>query len=111
MKSGIHPKYHEVLVTCACGETFKTRSTNPELRLEICSKCHPFFTGRQKLIDSAGRVERFEKRYKAATPAPAAPEAGASQPATQGVGRSARRIGATRAKAGKKSGKGAPAGA
>ena len=64
MKSGIHPTYHEVVVTCACGETFKTRSTTQELRLEICSKCHPFFTGKQKLIDSAGRVERFEKRYK-----------------------------------------------
>src|SRR5262245_47245028 len=111
MKSGIHPKYHEVMVTCACGETFKTRSTNPELRLEICSKCHPFFTGRQKPIDPAGPVERFEKRYKAATPTPAAPEAGATPAAAQAVGRSARRIGATRATAGKKSGKGAPTGA
>jgi large subunit ribosomal protein L31 len=64
MKSGIHPKYHEVVVTCACGDTFRTRSTNPELRLEICSKCHPFFTGKQKLVDSAGRVERFQKRYQ-----------------------------------------------
>ncbi|HEU4403073.1 MAG TPA: 50S ribosomal protein L31 [Candidatus Polarisedimenticolia bacterium] len=64
MKSGIHPEYHEVMATCACGETFLTRSTQKELRLEICSKCHPFFTGKQKLIDSAGRVERFEKRYR-----------------------------------------------
>jgi large subunit ribosomal protein L31 len=111
MKSGIHPKYHEVMVTCACGETFRTRSTNPELRLEICSKCHPFFTGRQKLIDSAGRVERFEKRYKAATPAPETPAAGATGAEPAAVGRSARRIGATRSKAGRKSGKGAPAGA
>jgi len=63
MKSGIHPKYHVVTVTCACGETFQTRSTNPELRLEICSKCHPFFTGKQKLIDSAGRVERYKRKY------------------------------------------------
>lgn len=94
MKSGIHPKYHEVTVTCACGETFRTRSTNPELRLEICSKCHPFFTGRQKLIDSAGRVERFEKRYKAGPAAAEAP-AGAAAPA---VSRSARRAGATKAK-------------
>ena len=110
MKSGIHPKYHEVMVTCACGETFKTRSTNPELRLEICSKCHPFFTGKQKLIDSAGRVERFEKRYKAATPAPeAAGAATGAEPAA--VGRSARRVGASSAKPGKKAGKGAPAGA
>lgn len=66
MKSGIHPKYSEVLVTCACGESFKTRSTTGELRLEICSKCHPFFTGKQKLIDSAGRVERFRRRYRSA---------------------------------------------
>ena len=66
MKSGIHPQYHTVTVHCACGETFVTRSTKQELRLEICSKCHPFFTGKQKLIDSAGRVERFEKRYKKA---------------------------------------------
>ncbi len=64
MKQGIHPEYHEVLVTCACGETFRTRSTRTDLRLEICSKCHPFFTGKQKLIDSAGRVERFQKRYR-----------------------------------------------
>src|SRR5262245_44787375 len=111
MKSGIHPKYHEVMVTCACGETFRTRSTNPELRLEICSKCHPFFTGRQKLIDSAGRVERFEKRYKAATPPPVAGDPAAAGAGPAAVGRSARRIGATRAKAAKKSGKGAPAGA
>jgi len=111
MKSGIHPKYHEVVVTCACGETFKARSTNPELRLEICSKCHPFFTGKQKLIDSAGRVERFEKRYKAATPAPEPGAAGATGVEPAAVGRSARRVGANRAKPGKKAGKGAPAGA
>ncbi len=64
MKAGIHPEYHEVDVHCACGETWKTRSTMKELRLEICSKCHPFFTGKQKLVDSAGRVERFNKRYR-----------------------------------------------
>jgi len=63
MKQGIHPAYNEVLVTCACGETFRTRSTRTDLRLEICSKCHPFFTGKQKLVDSAGRVERFQRRY------------------------------------------------
>jgi large subunit ribosomal protein L31 len=63
MKKGIHPKYEEVTVTCACGNTFVTRSTKPELKLEICSKCHPFFTGKQKLVDSAGRVERFQRRY------------------------------------------------
>src|SRR6058998_3956811 len=64
MKSGIHPVYKVVTVTCACGESFVTRSTRDDIRLEICAKCHPFFTGKQKLIDSAGRVERFEKRYK-----------------------------------------------
>jgi|SRR6185436_8476176 len=106
MKSGIHPKYHVVTVTCACGETFTTRSTNPELRLEICSKCHPFFTGKQKLIDSAGRVERFEKRYKAAVPDAAAAPAAAAK-----VSRSARRIGDTRPKAEKKPRKGATTGA
>lgn len=63
MKSGIHPEYHEVEVRCACGNTFKTRSTQKELRLEICSACHPFYTGKQKLIDTAGMVERFERRY------------------------------------------------
>ena len=63
MKKGIHPKYEEITVTCACGSTFVTRSTKSELKLEICSKCHPFFTGKQKLVDSAGRVERFQRRY------------------------------------------------
>ena len=67
MKEGIHPKYHEVDVRCACGATWKTRSTKQELRLEICSQCHPFFTGRQKLIDTEGRVERFTKKYGAQT--------------------------------------------
>ena len=67
MKEGIHPKYHTVEVRCACGNTFKTRSTKPELHLEICSACHPFFTGRQKLIDTEGRVERFTKKFGAQT--------------------------------------------
>ena len=67
MRAGIHPKYHEVEVRCACGNTFKTRSTKPELHLEICNQCHPFFTGRQKLIDTEGRVERFTKRFGAQT--------------------------------------------
>ena len=67
MKEGIHPKYYEVEVRCACGATWKTRSTKPELRLEICSSCHPFFTGRQKLIDTEGRVERFTKKFGAQT--------------------------------------------
>jgi large subunit ribosomal protein L31 len=63
VKPAIHPKYFEVEARCACGNTFKTRSTKPELHLEICSNCHPFFTGRQKLIDTEGRVERFTKRF------------------------------------------------
>ena len=67
MKPSIHPKYHEVVVRCACGNTWKTHSTKPELHLEICSNCHPFFTGRQKLIDTEGRVERFTKRFGAQT--------------------------------------------
>ncbi len=67
MKPGIHPKYQEVEARCACGNTFKTRSTKPELHLEICNMCHPFFTGRQKLIDTEGRVERFTKRFGAQT--------------------------------------------
>ncbi len=74
MKEKIHPEYHEVVAHCACGNTWKTRSTKSELRLEICSACHPFFTGKAKLVDSAGRVERFQKRYartKAGAPATA----------------------------------------
>jgi large subunit ribosomal protein L31 len=63
MKSDIHPPYHEVDVHCACGESWKTRSTKKDLRVEICSKCHPFFTGKQKLVDSAGRIDRFQQRY------------------------------------------------
>jgi large subunit ribosomal protein L31 len=63
MREGIHPKYHKVLVTCACGNKIETHSTKPEIRLEMCSACHPFFTGKQKLIDTAGRIERFQKRY------------------------------------------------
>jgi large subunit ribosomal protein L31 len=67
VKEGIHPKYHEVEVRCACGTTWKTHSTKPELHLEICSSCHPFFTGKQKLLDTEGRVERFTKKYGAQT--------------------------------------------
>jgi len=67
VKPGIHPKYAEVEVRCACGNTFKTKSTKNELHLEICNNCHPFFTGRQKLIDTEGRVERFTKRFGAQT--------------------------------------------
>lgn len=64
MKAEIHPKYEEITVACACGHSFKTRSTlGEELHIEICSDCHPFFTGKQKLVDTAGRVDRFNKRY------------------------------------------------
>jgi large subunit ribosomal protein L31 len=67
MKANIHPNYVDAVVKCACGETFKTRSTKPEIHLEICSKCHPFFTGKQKLVDTAGRVERFQRKYNKKT--------------------------------------------
>ena len=64
MKAGIHPAYSEINVICACGSTFRTRSTHKgDIRVEICSKCHPFFTGRQKLIDTAGRIDKFQKKY------------------------------------------------
>jgi large subunit ribosomal protein L31 len=63
MKANIHPNYVDAVVKCACGESFRTRSTKPEIHLEICSKCHPFFTGKQKLVDTAGRVERFQRKY------------------------------------------------
>ncbi len=63
MKEGIHPKYKEVKVACACGETFATRSTRDNMKLDICSKCHPFFTGKQKILDAEGRVEKFKKKY------------------------------------------------
>ena len=64
MKPGIHPEYNEVTVVCACGNTFPTRSTKEELRLEVCSECHPFFTGKERYIDSAGRVEKFQRKYE-----------------------------------------------
>lgn len=63
MKKDIHPKYVECKVTCGCGATFMTRSTLPKINVEICSQCHPFFTGTQKLVDTAGRVEKFQKKY------------------------------------------------
>lgn len=63
MKPGIHPKYDKTQVTCACGNTFETRSTVDEIRVEICSACHPFFTGKQKLVDTEGRVEKFMAKY------------------------------------------------
>jgi len=63
MKKGIHPDYHPVTVRCACGEVIETRSTKKDLRIDICSKCHPFFTGKQKLVDTGGRVDRFNRRF------------------------------------------------
>lgn len=66
VKQGIHPDYKEVKVICACGETFTTRSTIPEIKVDICSKCHPFYTGKQKIVDAEGRVEKFKKKYERA---------------------------------------------
>ena len=63
MKEGIHPAYNEATVICACGETFITKSTKPKIHVDICSKCHPFFTGKQKIVDAEGRVEKFRKKY------------------------------------------------
>lgn len=74
MKQDIHPKYQDINVVCACGHTFKTGSTMSEdLHVEICSECHPFFTGKQKLVDTAGRVDRFKRRYARGSQAQAAP--------------------------------------
>ena len=63
MKKGIHPKYQDAKIICACGEVIETGSTKPEIRVEVCSKCHPFYTGKQKLVDSGGRVDRFNRRF------------------------------------------------
>lgn len=63
MKTDLHPKYYRATVTCACGETFEAGSTSESLKVEICSKCHPFFTGKQKFVDTGGRVERFKRKY------------------------------------------------
>ena len=63
MKENIHPTYHETVIRCACGSEIPTGSTKKEIRVEICSKCHPFYTGKQKLVDSAGRIERFRRKY------------------------------------------------
>ncbi len=69
MKEGIHPEYHEVTVRCACGSEVQTRTTMKDLHVEICSHCHPFFTGKQKLLDTAGRIEKFKRKYAKAKPA------------------------------------------
>lgn len=64
MKTGIHPEYVESTVTCSCGNTFQTRSTTPTLKVDVCSQCHPFYTGTQRIVDATGQVERFRKRFK-----------------------------------------------
>ena len=63
MKTDIHPSYNDSKVSCSCGNSFTTKSTKPEMRVELCNECHPFYTGKQKLVDTGGRVERFERRY------------------------------------------------
>lgn len=63
MKPGIHPQYRRTVVTCACGSTFETRATVPEIHVEVCAHCHPFYTGQQRLVDTAGRIERFNRKY------------------------------------------------
>jgi large subunit ribosomal protein L31 len=72
MKQGIHPEYMETKVTCSCGNAFTTRSTKPEMHVELCSQCHPFYTGKQKLVDTGGRVERFQRKYARKQAAPRA---------------------------------------
>ena len=79
MKAGIHPEYHRCVVTCACGNTFETRSTVDELHVEVCSNCHPFYTGQQRLVDTAGRVERFNRKYGIKKTPEKAPVAGAQK--------------------------------
>jgi large subunit ribosomal protein L31 len=74
MKEGIHPEYTDTTITCVCGNVIETRSTKKDIKIEICSQCHPFMTGKQKIIDTAGRVERFKKKYAATAPAEAKPK-------------------------------------
>ena len=81
MKADIHPDYVESKVTCSCGNTFTTKSTLPSMRVELCNECHPFYTGKQKLVDSGGRVERFQRRYGRTTAAPAAETEESAEPA------------------------------
>lgn len=82
MKQGIHPKYQQTTITCSCGNSWTTGSTKQNLRVDVCSKCHPFFTGEQRVVDTAGQIERFQRRMRArqggagATPAPAPAPAG-----------------------------------
>ena len=83
MRQGIHPEYLETHVTCSCGNTFTTRSTKAELHVELCNQCHPFYTGKQKLVDTGGRVERFQKKYAARPRRKAADPAEAPAAATE----------------------------
>jgi large subunit ribosomal protein L31 len=89
MKQGIHPKYVETIVTCSCGNTFTTRSVKPELHVELCNQCHPFYTGKQKLVDTGGRVERFQRKYaqraRAPQPAPETEQVASGEPGGSGA--------------------------
>jgi len=101
MKTAIHPQYSEILVTCSCGNTFTTRSTvQKPLHVEVCSACHPFYTGKQKIVDTAGRVEKFRQRYAAKPPAPPSVKP-APAAAAKGAGKAAK--GAASAKSAAKS--------
>ncbi len=82
MKQGIHPEYVETKVTCSCGNVFTTRSVKPELHVELCNHCHPFYTGKQKLVDTGGRVERFQRKYAAKAASRAASESDETPEAT-----------------------------
>jgi large subunit ribosomal protein L31 len=83
MKQGIHPEYMETIVTCSCGNTFTTRSVKPELHVELCNQCHPFYTGKQKLVDTGGRVERFQRKYAKRQRQPAPQPEPAAEAATE----------------------------
>lgn len=74
MKANLHPKYHKLVVKCACGNTFETRSTSTNIHVEVCSVCHPYFTGKQRLVDTAGRVDRFRRKYASTETGAARPE-------------------------------------
>ncbi len=95
MKKDIHPQYEEATVHCSCGNTFTTRSTKKELHVELCSQCHPFYTGKQKLVDSGGRVDRFKKRLQKKADEPVKPKAKAPTSSQAGAG-GRRRRGRTR---------------
>jgi large subunit ribosomal protein L31 len=83
MKEGIHPQYHNTVVTCGCGNTFSTRSTRKELKVDICSNCHPFYTGKLKYIDTAGRIEKFQTKFAAGSYASLQPAKKKAKPKSQ----------------------------